>query len=147
MRIRAPETEDAQALCRMGHAFYKEAGLPGSFSEEHFINFWQQALNEERGVLLIADAGGGAVGTIAALLYADPNNGELVAQEMFWWVDPEHRDAESGNLMDAYEGWARSVGAKRIVVSAIHGMRERCLERYYEKRGYRPVETNFVKDA
>ena len=58
-----------------------------------------------------------------------------------WWVDPEHRGAESLKMLDVYESWAVDIGAK-IVGLSFFGKRAPA---EYKKRGFEPVEQKFAK--
>lgn len=148
MNIRMVQAGDLDALLEMGASFYSIGKLPGRFEGSAFSSFWEGAVASGQGAILIGeDDEGQVVGTLGALLYADPNNGDIIAQELFWWVNEGHRGNGSLNLLKAYETWARGSGAKRIVVSAVHGLKEETLDKVYQRKGYRPIETNYVQDV
>lgn len=66
----------------------------------------------------------------------------LVAQELAWWVSPDHRGRAALRLLDAYEQWAADKGC--ALVGMAHLGDER-LSRLYDRRGYAKTETAFLK--
>lgn len=145
MIIREAITSDLEALSEMGAEFYRSGGLPGQFVPSCFATFWSERFFHRDGTILVGEVGNTAVGTIGGLVYPDPNNGDLIAQEMFWWVNRGFRGKDALRLLEAFETWARLKGAKRLVMTAVHGLRDRALGRLYAGRGYRELETNFVR--
>lgn len=146
MDIRMVGPDDVPALIEMGKAFYETGKLPGEFDADTFVAFWEASIQEGRGVIIMGEREGVPVGTLGALLFADPCNGALVAQELFWWVNDDARGNGSLRLVQAFEAWAKGVGASRVVMTAIYGLREEAIGRIYESRGYHELETNYAKD-
>lgn len=146
MNYRFASAGDFEALARMGHAFYDSGHLFGGFSAPNFVEFWSDAIMSGRGFIIVAEVDGSAVGAIGALLYASTNDGAILSQEMFWWMFPEHRGTGSAELISMFERESKAMGATAVIMSAIHGMRERALGKYYSRRGYRPQETNYIKE-
>lgn len=145
MIIRQVVHGDLAKLAEFGAEFYRVGALPGRFDPDYFARFWSESISLGRGVIVVGEVGGSVAGTIGGLLYEDPNNGDLVAQEMFWWLDPAFRGSGGVRLLDVFEDWADKVGAVRVVMTAVHGLREKALGRLYAGRGYREVETNYVR--
>lgn len=65
-----------------------------------------------------------------------------VAQEVAWWVDPAHRGNSIG-MLRAYEQWAISKGVFAIEMKSLAVFPD--TERLYERMGYAPLETSWVK--
>lgn len=88
------------------------------------------------------------VGLLVACLQPLLGGCQNVATELYWWVEPEFRGrVKSERLIDAFEYWARKVGAHTTVLSSLHGDLHKPLARYYTRRGYRPVEYTFMKEV
>lgn len=88
------------------------------------------------------------VGLLIACLQPLLTGSQKVATELCWWVEPEFRSrVQSERLIDAFEYWARKVGAHTTVLSSLHGDLHKPLARYYTRRGYRPVEYTFMKEV
>jgi hypothetical protein len=59
-----------------------------------------------------------------------------------WWVNPEHRSRKSLALKEAYEFWAKKVGAKFIQMA---NMNDEKIERFYQRTGYDLTERAYLK--
>jgi hypothetical protein len=75
---------------------------------------------------------------------ADGNvfNHDAIATELVWWVNPEHRTRKSLKLKEAYEYWAKRVGAKFIQMAE---MNDDKIRRFYERTGYDLTERAYLK--
>lgn len=85
------------------------------------------------------------VGFIALLGGGSPlDEAHAVCEELAWWVEPDARGAGrvGARLLDAAEAWARAHGLKWLKMVAPHQSR---VGRFYERRGYVPVETAYSK--
>jgi len=131
----------------MGYRFFEQEDLPGDFHADCFLRFWQDSLAGDVGIVLVLELEGHVVGAIGGLVYPEPSTGARVAQEMFWWVEPEHRGRHSAMLIEAFEYVATSRDVVRVLMSAMVGSRDRPLARWYGGRGYRPLERIFVKEV
>lgn len=149
MKLRAAASlEDHLAVRRMGRAFL-EATPYGPLLEttaddiDNLIAIVDA--HRERGLLLLAvDDQDQAFGMIAMLMLPNPFNRRLVADEIVWWVDTDHRGALRAGpaLLDAAENWARAQGAYLVKMVAPFGSK---VARYYDRRGYSPIETTHAK--
>jgi GNAT superfamily N-acetyltransferase len=132
------DLEQIDVLCRQ----FSEASHFVKYKPDVFRRTWESLIDSGFGVLLVQDDFHGMLGAMA---YPDPNSGETIATEMFWWVDPQHR-GKGQELLSAYEQWASAVGAtKAIMVHLSDSMPER-LKMLYKRKGYSEMETHYVKD-
>lgn len=141
--IRELTAEELPLVAAMGVHFYQEANLPGTIKPEVFVRTWSTFLDLKIAILLGAFQDG-LVGTLGAVMCPDPCDGDLVAQEMFWYVLPEHRGFGM-RLLKGYERMARERGAKRISMVHLHAINEN-LGAIYERGGYRKLETQYMKE-
>jgi hypothetical protein len=65
---------------------------------------------------------------------------------MFWFVDPEYRKGEGLKLLSAYEAIAAKIGVKRMSIAHLLSDNNQTLNKLYVKKGYRPMETHYVKE-
>lgn len=65
-----------------------------------------------------------------------------VAQELVWWVDPDHRGG-SVSMLKEYEAWAISKGVIALRVTSLSVFPE--VETLYARMGYSKLETNWVR--
>lgn len=86
-------------------------------------------------------------GVIAGLVYDTWFNTSVkTGQDLFWWIEPEHRNFASANAMlRALEDWARSEGAMWFTMAVTETMRPQSLEKWYRRRGYEPSERHFIR--
>jgi hypothetical protein len=82
--------------------------------------------------------GTGIFGGYVAPVFFNPNS--LIADEMFWY-------AESGgmDLLNAFEAWARDMGAARITLSCMENEKIAPMLKLYKRKGYDSVERKMVK--
>ena len=148
LRTIRPVGVDELFLCiPLGHAFYEEASLPGHLLPRVFVETWHQFLSSGVGQILGLWQDGTLIGAIGGLLARDPNTGQLMAQELFWFVAPEVRTGMGAiRLYKAFERWARTQGALRLVMTALAGSYAERLGAVYRTLGFRLLETNYVKD-
>lgn len=147
LTIRALTREEIPLCFPSGEAFYAEVSLPGRFSAMTFLDSWQKFYDRHMGVILGLWLDGRYIGGLGGIIAPDPNTGDLTGVECFWYVMPEHRGARMGiRLVDAFEVWAREHGASHVIMVYVHGREGNTLDRLYQRRGYRELETCYVKD-
>jgi|SRR5215472_13755768 len=84
-------------------------------------------------------------GAIAGVIYENVFDGEPCATELFWYVWPGAPKGTGAALLTAFEEWAIFRKATRITMAyMLHNMPER-LAHFYERHGYIPFETHYVK--
>jgi GNAT superfamily N-acetyltransferase len=83
----------------------------------------------------------------AAVLFPSFFDGQtILAQELFWWVGPEHRKSGVAiELLAALEKTAKALGAKAILMLAIDALDGERVASIYKRRGYRPAERTFMR--
>lgn len=143
--IRRATEADTPALVEMGKHFHEASGW-GALSEFNPESFTVTVKNLMSGAL---DGGiyvAGSVGMAAFLIYPLYFNSAVrVGQEVFWWIEPEHRYGLGGELVTAMENDARKAGAAVFMLAALPGLREMALARLYARRGYRAAENTYLK--
>lgn len=144
VRIREATTLDHSALVGMALRFLKTVSTYEFLvpSREHVGRLVDVVL--EAGVILIADVPDGVVGAIALIAQPHPIDGSPFADEVAWWVEPEHRGALRAGplLLGAAEDWAQAEGC--IMVKMVAPLPS-TVGRFLERRGYRPIEVAYVK--
>lgn len=134
MRVATPE--DLPDCIRMGVDFSLMAGFEPVREK---IGGTLAALINDGGILV---HGKPATGMIGGVIYTHFFNNELVAQEMFWWVDPGSRGSVGLELLEAFEQWAKDRGADKIIMVSLE---LNDVSRVYLKRGYKPLEHGYVR--
>lgn len=143
-RLHAWEIEDVTTIAE---AFYAEANMGGAFNKVHFEESLQRA--SAIGALYLGGrfSGDVLVGVLAGSAHPNLMSGELVAQELFWYVLPEHRGGMDGiRMLRDFETWAADAGAKHIFMAHFHSQQTgESVAALYERLGYKPVETHHLK--
>lgn len=141
--IRLAVKADIPRLVKMGLNFIS------STSYRDFIDGNPDALailmarliqHEEAG-LFVLERDGDVIGMIAGHLFTHPISGQRVGGEVFWWVEPGSRGVGS-ELLDRIEAWFTAMGCRKSQMIAPND----AVGRFYERRGYRRVETTYQRD-
>lgn len=135
--IREATEADLPQLLEWGANFAESIDLPGGYDPESAEAMFRQLI--EIGILLIGE--GGAVG---ALLHPAPyNKAHITGQELFWWVEPEHRGNGTGKaLFEALQAAVSEAGAGSFTMSTLGN---HAIGQVYEAHGYRHTDRNYTK--
>jgi hypothetical protein len=147
--IRRANSDDLDALMPMAERFYTScpwAKIADYDPETARVGMASLLANENCGLFVIDRDGHlfGAFGCVLTPVWLSTDF--VVAQEVFWWVEPEARGTrESLELWIAADRWAEKSGAKAAVMIRLEGMGDEALHRTYLSRGYTPVEHHYVR--
>jgi GNAT superfamily N-acetyltransferase len=147
--IRFATLHDVPRILILGRSFFNAAGWP-KVTEWHepSVTATLCALIEGKtpGGLMVAEVEGRVVGMAAFLVFPFYFNASAkVGMEIFWFVEPEHRNGCGSQLMTAIEDAAKEQGAGVFIMSSVAGLRDEALARVYARRGYAPAENTFIK--
>lgn len=148
--VRPAEPDDLPALMRMTQDFHAASPCasyvpfcPASMAD----TLHRLAVNDES-CLLVGEVGGEVLGVIAGV--ASPhyvNAAHTTTQELFWWVDPAARHTRVGlRLLQAFEDWAKQVGANTLFMASTATLTPDKLARFYQRKGYGAVDVNYAKN-
>lgn len=147
--IREAEATDIPALIAMGRAFAASTPMTArvGFDADALAELFARLIEDEDSALLVAEADG-LIGMLAMLVYPYYfNPAARMGQELFWWVDPEHRrSGVAGRLLGHAEAWARTRGARAVQMIALDESEGDAVAAMYKRRGYAPVERSFLKE-
>lgn len=138
--IREANEHDIPRLVEMGMHFHN-----GSPYREHIKENPQQMRNLAEQLvlnkgLLLSERAGKICGMFGYFVYPHFMSGEIVAGEVFWWVEPEYR-GEGVKLLKEAERRAKSAGAARMQMIAPDDR----LGTLYKRMGYSFVEASYQK--
>lgn len=153
--IRAAVDSDKERVIRLLQDSRKSAGFDDPAGPTGFVFPFDPAyaerlfktylLDQERRLCLVHDVEGKAQGVLLAYWYDYDFGPVRLSQERVWWIDPDHRGRAALAMIDAYEDWWR---AMRCDFGGLAGMgADPLVARLYARRGYRAVETHFLKAA
>lgn len=141
MHVRHATDADRLPAVAMMRRFHAASGLPFRFSAAHAEA--QFKLHQSAADRLALVLGIPAAGLLLASIAPHPFSGDLIAQELCWWVNPAARGKASLDMLDAYEAWAQGHGADYVALA--HLGADPAMTRLYRRRGYSIAETYFSK--
>jgi hypothetical protein len=146
--IRPATADDIPAILVLGRKFFDQA----KWAE---IVEWDEAsvqatldLLLTSHVLLVLEKDRTVVGMAGALIYPFYFNiGHITGQEVFWWVEPDHRNGSGRSLREALESAARAKGARSFTMISVEHAdhKPEAMARAYRMAGYVPSERCFIK--
>lgn len=75
------------------------------------------------------------------------NLSHTIAQELFWYVAPDHRRSRAGKmLMEGLDTWSRAIGADTLCVASVRSKHQNRINQIFEKQGFTRTETLFTKE-
>lgn len=128
--------------------FWNESGRSGEFDLPGFLRNWEILIESGMGFIFVLRSEIGEVqGYLAAVIVADPFNGEKVCAENFWYVRKHARGSIGGmRLFQAFEEEAKAAGCKRCLMVHLENLTPEKLAKLYERRGYRLIERTYEKN-
>lgn len=148
MNVRWAWRSDFPRIAEMGEAFWNltphSRVIP--YSPDAVIHYC--GMMSDDGLLYVVEVDGKVVGSAGALFM--PALGNLnykVGAELFWWIEPEHRNATAGTaLLNALEDGARTVGATLFSMMAFENLSPEKVGAIYERHGYVRSERTYSKE-
>ena len=134
-------------LVPIAEAFQAEAGLGSEFDAAHFMAGLHGFSATGRLFAVGSYEGEMLTGALVGILAPQLMCPVMLAQELFWYVLPEHRKSSHAlRMVQAFEAWAHDRGAFACVMATFHrsdpGER---LPAVFARRGYDAIETHHFK--
>jgi len=146
--IREARLTDMPRLLEMGRNFFDKANWARvvEWHEDSAEAALENLIESPDGVLLVIDIDGGTiVGMAGAIIYGFYFNlDHRTGQELFWWTEPQGK-GYGLSLWRELEKQARAQGAQSFQMSNVNGMKSDVLGRLYERNGYTPGESTYLK--
>jgi GNAT superfamily N-acetyltransferase len=141
--IRQAIASDKAAVVRMSKAFHTAAQLPFAFSAATTSMLFDACLHDEDRLCLIDERDGAPVGMLAAYAACHMLAPVKVANEIAWWVEPQHRGRSAVAMLRAYEQWAQQRGC--VLIHMVGLGADPVTTKLYERQGYLAAERHFMK--
>lgn len=131
-------------MAKRFHEVSPYASVP--FSEERILDHFFLGLEDPTKIITIFSEQNGQIhGMICGLCDRPPFSEVKVATELAWWMDEDYRRTrDSLDLFEAYEEWARRIGAGLVQMALLSSSPD--LTKIYERSGYRMTERTFLKE-
>ena len=148
--IREAILSDIPRIVEMSVGFYntavKDKGL--GFSPIDLYKYTESLIRNEIGGVFVLEIDDKLVGSIAGIItpwFMDFST--RLVMEQWWWVEPSYRGNEQSVLLiDALIKWGRSRRANKIMMVSIGSDKEKAVQRYYRRLGFKYVETQYIKE-
>lgn len=143
--IRLAGDADVARVIEMGRRFLHEGPYRDQLADvpEVPTRLLAFLVTTDKCKVLVAEEDGKLNGVIAFIISPHYFSGELIACEMIWYVEPEHR--KGGVAMRLFweaEKLAKSMGAKRMQFTAPTD----AVAGVYARFGYKQIEVTFQKE-
>jgi GNAT superfamily N-acetyltransferase len=136
--VRRATEADRFAVIGLLKESHAAAGFTFPFSAPHADRLFRQHM--AAGLVLVA--GVPARGVLMAVAFDHPFGAGKWSKESCWYIAPDARGRSALQMLDAYEAWAREHGCTTIGMASLA---TNDVSRIYERRGYAPAETHFLK--
>ena len=138
---------DFPALIRMSVKFHELLDMRDLPLDPDSLWRWLEHLEHQHVLAVVEDDERNVVGALGGMLApVFFNDVLLIGQELFWWVDPEHRAGGAGvALLDEAERQAREAGCVRWNMLNLAHVQPEAMARLYRKQGYNQIETTWSK--
>ena len=151
MILRPATADDRDAVIALAMRFYAASpyGRLLAVDLDHLHQMFDSAV--EDGIVIVAepehsDEGGELLGFLALDALEHRVSGERFAAEVGWWVEPAYQAGTIGRqLLERAEAWAKAHDCAFLLLSAMPGADGPAVGAFYERRGYQPIETLFMK--
>lgn len=143
--IRYGDFADLARLIELATAFWRESiygrlfPMAPAYALESLV---RTALTA--GVVFVAEVDGRVVGMLGAVPVTLPLTGEIIVEELAWYVEPAYRSGRTGPLLlTALEDWTYKKGA--VVLKMVAPADKPEVAKYYRRHGYTEVEVAYMK--
>lgn len=136
--IREAGLDDLDRLLSWGREFHQFSPWRHTpYSEGAVRQILTDIFDSDTATVLMHDKG--MIGGFIMPLWLAPDH--HLAHELFWWAE-----SDGGSLLDAFEDWAKSKGAKEVIMLGLHGVDGDKVKRIYTHKGYNPREYTYSKE-
>lgn len=140
--IRPAVRSDRERCTLLLKQSHEAAGFLWLFRGAHAHSLFLHHLESPDACCIVLDVGGIAQGILMASAFDHPFGAGRWAKETVWYVAEAHRGRGAVRMLDAYEAWAKEQGCVAIGMASLAS---NDVSPLYERRGYAPAETHFLK--
>ena len=143
--IREATLTDVEKILDLSAEFWATTQFTEAYDRDHTRLMVNVCLDQ--GLLAVLVVDGDIVGFIAGIKsFLLASQQALMATELAWWVDPEHRKGSSGlKLLKFMEKLAQKQGIKYWSMVSMECSSPETAEKIYLSMGYKKSETNYMK--
>lgn len=146
--LRLGTLDDIPVLLKFAKNFHSVSPYRGMrFSRDKGEEFLKGVMlgPQSEGIVLVALKDSQPIGMLVGVAREPVFTHARVAMELGWWIESQHRKSRASLLIyKAYEDWAFRVGCSHVQGAYLPGVSPE-LDEFYKKRGYRQVESSYLK--
>lgn len=146
--LRLAKLDDIPVLLKFAKNFHSVSPYRGMrFSRDKGEEFLKSVIvgAQSEGIILVALHDSKPIGMLVGAAREPVFTKSRVAMELGWWIEPEFRKHRASLLIySAYEDWAARIGCSHVQGAYLPGVSPE-LDAFYKKRGYRQVESSYLK--
>ena len=146
--IRDATQEDVLDTVLAVKQFCKEIPHPAwkKFNTNKVNSLVSQLIEIEQGFVKIVTHDDEVVGALIAVMSDIPINDLIFAQELMFWIDPEHRTGRTAfKLVDEYVEWSTNAGCNFIRLSELDNVLGGRAGVLFKRKGFEPTETAYIR--
>tara|TARA_R110001632_G_scaffold213640_1_gene340036 strand:- start:222 stop:683 length:462 start_codon:yes stop_codon:yes gene_type:complete len=129
--------------------FCKEVPHPawGRFDSNKVKDLVSSLIDSEAGFVKIVTIDEEVVGALVAMASPIPINSFIFAQEIMFWLDPDHRNGKtSSKLIEEYVEWSKAAGCDFVRLSSLDELLGSRVGVLFKRKGFKPIETAYIKE-
>lgn len=149
--IRPATLEDMPELMGMCRSFYEYAGFAGKglrLKEIDLELYISSLISNDMRCMFVACEDDVPVGMLSGIYqpwFACFEQG--IINEQWWFVLEDYRKSTYANdLLDAFVAWGKEKGAVIVQMAFLDTEKKAVLERYYRMKGFKYVESYYMKE-
>lgn len=146
--IRLATSDDIPIIAKLGQMFFNESGysLLCAYDAESVEASLNQVLETGVCLLVVAEKDGEIIGFTGALLFPLYMNINVnMAQELFWWVHPDHRKGTGREMLGFMETELKAHGVTALIMICLENVNPEITGKLYERRGYKKIEHHYMR--
>lgn len=145
MEVRFAQESDWPVVLEYVRNFHKQSVYSDIPVTEDCHSLFQLILSQN--MLVVVEDGNKVVGICGGLVAPIPFNPKLtMAQELFWWIEPEYRDGGAGKqLLEGYQLACKANGVALLFLSSLEGVEPEKADYIYKRYGFEKAENVYAK--
>lgn len=142
MIVRAATLADKTACIYLLRDSHQAAGFTFAFQAAYASQLFDQHMTSHQACVLVLEHEAKCCGLLMAVWFEHPFGAGRYAKETVWYIAPDARGRSALKMLHAYEVWAKEQGCTAIGMASLE---TNDVSKLYERCGYKPVETHFLK--
>lgn len=147
--IREAVRSDLPALLVLGAKAYEESPFKRIIEQDDYDTYrmLSNMIESNQQAILVAESGREIVGMLGFVIVPSFwNNAHKMAQDLFWYVAPEHRGTAGLKLLKQYEQTAKDMGAHSLMMVCVKKTKSDKMRKVFKRNGLRELDQKWIKE-